>query len=86
MRGRFSNTLDFFAKPTDPKKLRYPLAERVDSFSTPGAVFGHFSASQNGVLMYTSGAIVGNSQLVFGKAGHKEGVLEVTTLNTLSRP
>jgi Tol biopolymer transport system component len=49
-----------------------PVAERVDSYTPGQAALGHFSASQNGVLMYTSGGAGGDVQLTwFDRTGKK---------------
>jgi Tol biopolymer transport system component len=67
------------AQPFDAGKLKItggpePVADLLD-FNQAGAVLGHFSASQNGVLVYTAGG-VGNIQLTwFDPAGTKLGAV-----------
>jgi hypothetical protein len=67
------------AQPFDTGKLAVkgdavPVAEEVDTFvPSPSPLLGHFSASQNGVLMYTSSrGTSGNVQLTwFDRMGRK---------------
>jgi Tol biopolymer transport system component len=66
------------AQPFSTSKLAttgdaVPVAEQVDVVTSGGAALGHFSASQNGVLMYTSsGGRGGNVQLTwFDRTGKK---------------
>jgi Tol biopolymer transport system component len=66
------------AQPFDTGKLKttgdaVPVAEQVDTHTAGvGVTVGYFSASQNGVLVYTSGRTLGNVQLTwFGRFGNK---------------
>jgi serine/threonine protein kinase len=65
------------AQPFDTDKLEttgdvVPVAEEVDTGSNLGVNIGSFSASQNGVLAYTSGGIFGSVQLTwFDHAGNQ---------------
>jgi eukaryotic-like serine/threonine-protein kinase len=66
------------AQPFDTGKLEttgdaVPLAEQVDVHNAGvGAAVGYFSASQNGVLVYTSGRTIGSVQLTwFDRTGKK---------------
>src|SRR5262249_54518481 len=66
------------AQPFDTGKLEtiggaVPLAEQVDANTAGvGIVLGYFSASQNGVLVYTSGRALAGVQLTwFNGAGRK---------------
>ena len=67
------------AQPFNASKLAttgdaVPVAEQADSFTVQGVTLGHFSASQNGVLMYTSGGASGGVQLTwFDRTGKKLG-------------
>jgi Tol biopolymer transport system component len=70
------------AQPFDTGKLEttgeaVTLVEQADTFApNPTFVLGHFSASQNGVLMYTSGGGSGNVQLTwFDRLGTKRGTV-----------
>jgi serine/threonine protein kinase len=70
------------AQPFDTGKLEttgeaVTLVEQTDTFAPiPTFVLGHFSASQNGVLMYTSGGGSGNVQLTwFDRSGTKRGTV-----------
>ncbi len=66
------------AQPFDVGKLEtagdaVPVAEQVDVFNAGvGVALGYFAASQNGVLVYTSGRALGGVQLTwFDRAGKK---------------
>jgi Tol biopolymer transport system component len=66
------------AQPFDTGKLEttgdaVPVAEQVDVFNAGvGVAMGYFSASQNGVVVYTSGRVLGDFQLTwFDDAGRK---------------
>jgi len=66
------------AQPFDTGKLEttgdaVPVAEQVDVYNAGvGVAVGYFSASQNGVLAYTSGRAIGNVQLTwFDRSGKK---------------
>ena len=66
------------AQPFDTRKLKttgepFPIAEQVDLINAVQAgPLGHFSASQNGTLMYTTGGEGGNVQLTwFDRTGKK---------------
>ena len=67
------------AQPFSASKLEttgdaVPVAEQVDTFTAVGPALGHFSASQNGVLMYTAGSAAGNVQLTwFDRTGKNLG-------------
>ena len=53
-----------------------PVAEQVNSLNDGGAVLGHFSASQNGVVAYTAGNLGGNVQFTwFDRKGNKLGTV-----------
>jgi serine/threonine protein kinase len=73
------------AQPFDVGKLEttgdaVPVAEQVDVFNAGvGLTMGYFAASQNGVLVYTSGRALGSVQLTwFSRTGRK--------LDTVSTP
>lgn len=69
------------AQPFNPGKLEtagdaVPIAEQVNSYNAGGAVHGHFSASQNGVLTYISGNAAGSIQLTwFDRKGDALGTI-----------
>jgi Tol biopolymer transport system component len=65
------------AQPFDTRKLAttgdaVPVAEQLDTAVGPLGALGYFSASQNGVLAYTSSGVAGRVQLTwFSRAGKK---------------
>ncbi len=68
------------AQPFDARRLvlagdAFPIADQIQT--TPaGQPYGFFSASENGVLAYETGAATGNSQLVwFDRTGKQIGVV-----------
>jgi Tol biopolymer transport system component/class 3 adenylate cyclase len=75
------------AQPFDVRKLQttgdaMPIAEQVDSIASRSAQ-NQFSASQNGVLAYTSGGGGGNQQLTwFDRSGRVLGTLGAPGLVT----
>jgi Tol biopolymer transport system component len=77
----FARGRTLMAQPFDAAKLEttgeaVPVAEQVDANNAGvGVATGYFSASQSGVLVYTSGRQLGDVQLTwFDRAGHKLGV------------
>jgi serine/threonine protein kinase len=51
------------------------VAEHVDTFTGGGAVIGHYSASQNGVLVYTTSDASDEAQLTwYDRTGNKLGI------------
>ncbi len=75
----FQRERTLMAQAFDAGKLRtsgdaFPIAEQVDS--RPGPVRGYFSASQNGVLAFTSGAQAQNVQMTwFDRSGKTVGTV-----------
>jgi serine/threonine protein kinase len=76
----YTRDRELMAQPFDAGKLEstgdpVPLAGAIDRART-GPEIGHFSASANGVLAYTSGGAVGDGQLTwFDRNGNKLGTV-----------
>jgi eukaryotic-like serine/threonine-protein kinase len=79
----FRREATLMAQPFDPDRLQttgemFPVAEQVGSTGTVG--IGAFSASENGVLSYRSGDVVGNRGLIWmDRAGKRLGTVTEPT-------
>jgi Tol biopolymer transport system component len=55
----------FSARKMEPTGEAIPIAEGVDYYTPGQPALGHFSASQNGALIYTAGGVGGDIQLTW---------------------
>jgi Tol biopolymer transport system component/predicted Ser/Thr protein kinase len=76
----FLRDTTLIAQPFDARRLvltgdAFPIAERIRT-STSTQPYGYFSASENGALVYQTGAETANSQLLwFDRTGKQTGAL-----------
>ena len=76
----FLRETTLMAQPFDARRLEltgeaFPIAEQIQTHSV-GELYANFSASENGVLVYQTGAEAGGSQLTwFDRSGKQIGVL-----------
>jgi Tol biopolymer transport system component len=76
----FLRETTLMAQPFDARRLEltgeaFPIAEQIGTLGAPP--YGVFSASENGVLVYQTGAGAAGTQLVwFDRSGKQTGVLE----------